>query len=78
MEDGDVEGRQVNVVDPVKAQSRAYENLLQGGGWGQGLGAGSWPDLWPLCRLERNSGIVVETLTTAVLSNPHYLKYHWQ
>lgn len=25
-----MEGCQVNVLDPVKAQSRAYENLLQG------------------------------------------------
>lgn len=51
MEDGMMEGRRVNVVDPMKAQSGAYENLLPGGG-----GAGSWPDLWPLCRLEIKSG----------------------
>lgn len=28
--DGDVEGCQVNVLDPMKAQSRAYENPLPG------------------------------------------------
>lgn len=30
MGDGDMEGCQVNVLDPMKAQSRAYENPLPG------------------------------------------------
>lgn len=75
MEDGDVEGCQVNVVDPMKALSRAYENLLLQ--WGEEE-VGSWPNLWPLCRLECHGGIVIETLTTAALAHPCYHKYHWQ
>lgn len=30
MEDWDMEGCQVNILDPMKAQSRAYENPLPG------------------------------------------------
>lgn len=34
IEDGDAEGRRVNVVDPMKAQGRAYESSFQEvGGW---------------------------------------------